>query len=150
MIRTLNGWQRLWVVAAALYLVPVSTGVVSFFPAREQIESSRVYAAIGAVAEHRKASEPELRWEGAYSVRTTFYRDLSNDEIISRLNEKWGTKVDFSNIEEEYRRKIEALPFERAKIIGLGFLAWLIPVLFIYALGAAVAWIIRGFRSGIR
>jgi hypothetical protein len=121
--------------------------VVTKLPGQEETLSARTYAAIDAVAEYRKVSEPDFRWDGAYAVRTTFYADLTDDQVFALLHKQWGSKVSLATIENEYQKKLEALPTERAKIVGLGFLCWLIPIVFVYALGWAIAWAVRGFRD---
>lgn len=144
----LNGWQRLWIVITILYLIPVVIGTMSYLPKREEILSSRTYAAIDAVAEYRKVNESDFRWDGAYSVRTTFYANLDDDQVFARLSEKWGSKVNLAVIEAEHQKRLDALPVAKAKIVGLGLLCWLIPAILVYVLGLSVAWIIQGFRHG--
>lgn len=145
--KNLNGWQRLWAVLSILYIIPVVAVVVVSFPNLEEINSSRVYASLTAVADYRKTSEPDFRWEGAYSVRTTFYRDLSDKEIIERIQEKWGGKVNLASIDAKYQAKVNDLTVQQSKSIGFGVLAWLIPVISVYLLGLALAWIMQGFRK---
>jgi ABC-type glycerol-3-phosphate transport system permease component len=132
MARRLSGWQRLWIVFAVLYLLPVVGFTAMVFPKQSDIARTRLYDTIRAVREYREANEPDS--------------NLSDEEVIKRLHDKWGRKVDFSQIEAEYKQKVEALPMERAKAVGIAFLVWFIPVLLIYAIGMTVAWVIRGFR----
>lgn len=146
MTRRLNGWQRLWVVLAVIYLLPVVGFTIALFPKQRDLVSSRVYDSIRAVGEYREKNDSGFRFEGAFSFRAKYYSDISDDEIIKGLHEKWGSKVDFSKIEVEYKQKLDALPAERAKAVGIALLAWLVPVLAVYVLGLAVTWIIRGFR----
>ena len=146
MARRLNGWQRLWVVLSALYLVPVVGITVTMFPKQESLDDSRVYDSISAVVSYVEKTEKARMSEGAYTIRSKHYGDLSNDQVIQRLHQKWDGKVDFTTIENEYKQKLEALPAERAKTAGIAFLAWLVPVIAVYMLGLAIGWVIRGFR----
>jgi hypothetical protein len=81
----LNGWQRLWVVFAALYLMTIIGFTLVAFPKREDIESSRVYDSISAIGKYRETSETGFSLEGAYSVRTMYFR-TRRSSIVSTKN----------------------------------------------------------------
>jgi hypothetical protein len=77
----------------------------------------------------------------------TKYADLSDDELLARVHEKFKGKVDFEAIEAKHRREINRLPARQAEAIGVGLLAWAASSATVYALGLTLAWIIRGFRQ---
>lgn len=146
MARRLNGWQRLWVALSVVWLLTVAAFTVALMPKASDYASRRLYDSIDAVGRHLERDNPSYRYEGARATRTK-YTDLSDDEVLAKLHERYKGKVDFQTIEMEYRRKIDRLPTERAKMVGTAFLVWLIPAATVYGLGLTVAWIIRGFRQ---
>jgi len=146
MPRRLNGWQRLWVILSALYLIGVIAVAMTLLPKQESLDDSRVYESISAVVTHIEKTEKASVSEGPYTIRSKHYSDLSNEQVIDRLHSKWNGQVDFTKIEKDYKDKTSALPMERAKVGGFALLAWLIPVATVYVLGLAIGWIIRGFR----
>ena len=101
----------------------------------------------GAVGRYMETTTAGYTFEGAYAVRQKYYGDLSDEEIIDRLNTKFKGKVDLSRIELEYLRKLDGLRGEQAKVVGYALMWWLIPSSCLYLLGLAVAWVIRGFRG---
>lgn len=150
MLRRLNGWQRLWVLATILYLGPVCVVAIDSFPKARDYTRTRVDDSIEAVGRYMETTTTGYTFEGAYAVRQKYYGDLSDDEIIDRISTKFKGKVDLSRIELEYLRKLDGLRGEQAKILGYALMWWLIPSLSLYLLGLAVAWVIRGFRGESR
>lgn len=146
MVKCLNGWQRLWVVFSVVWLLIVAAFTVAFLPKASNYASTRLYDSIDAMGRYLERENPSYRYEGAWATRTK-YSDLSDDQVLANLHERYNGKVNFQTIEMEYHRKIDRLPTERAKTIGTAFLVWLIPGAAVYGLGLAVAWIIRGFRQ---
>lgn len=146
-MRTLNGWQRLWIVLSVLLVLPV--GWVSFHtaPKAKDLIDWRVSQSIELVGKHLEATTPGYKYEGRLTVRQEYYSDLSDEQIIDRLHSKFADKVDLAKIDLEYEKKQAALPVEIGKHAGLALLAWLLPVGVVYALGTAVAWVIRGFKK---
>jgi len=107
-MKRLNGWQRLWVVLSIIYLLVVVGSTFALFPKASEVSNARVYDSINAVGRFREANEGS-RFQGAYTVRADDYFDLSDEQIIKRLHEKWGDKVDFTKIELEYKQKMQNL-----------------------------------------
>ncbi len=54
-----------------------------------------------------------------------------------------------SMLEKQYKAEVDWLPREKAKIVGLGFVTWLLPVIAVYVLGVVVAWVYRGFKDTV-
>jgi len=46
-----------------------------------------------------------------------------------------------------YQKEIEALGINRLKIVGIAFMAWIIPSGIVYLLGFSIGWIYRGFKE---
>lgn len=145
-VKRLNGWHRLWVALSVIWLLVVAAFTIALVPKASDYRSTRLYDSIDAVGRHLEREDPTRRYEGAWTTRSK-YTDLSDEEVLVRLHDKYKGKVDFQPIETEYRRKNDRLPIERAKAGGVAFLVWLVPAVAVYALGLTVAWIIRGFRQ---
>lgn len=153
MVSRLNGWQRLWVVLSIPYMLIVIVLTVANFPHQGAISRERVYDTIRAVGLYNwmyldvggikeQPYTPSEHW-----VRSEYYAGLSDEEIVKLLHNEMSQKVNFTNIESEYKQKLDALPRRQSMTLGLGFLLLLIPSSAVYSLGLVVAWIINGFRS---
>lgn len=53
----------------------------------------------------------------------------------------------FDNIEQAYRDAISALPTKRNLGVMICFVAWLMPMSVLYAIGLVIDWIKRGSRT---
>ena len=84
--------------------------------------------------------------KGAATQIRDDYKDLSDEEVIKKIHAKFKDKIDYSEIEGDYGRKLERFSSEKAKAVGIWLLVWLIPTLATYALGWSVGWVIRGFK----
>lgn len=63
---------------------------------------------------------------------------------------KWtkiSDKAGFKEIGEKYTEEIANLYKDQAKVVGIGFLAWIVPVVAVYILGLIVRWIYKGFKA---
>src|SRR6266853_5354899 len=50
-------------------------------------------------------------------------------------------------LEIDYKARLEKTWKKRVEVVGIGFLAWLLPVIGAYVLGLAVGWVYRGFKQ---
>jgi len=139
----LNGWQRLWILLSALYLALVVVAAIAKMPRSSDYINTRVHASIDAVGKYMEVSTPGYTYEGSYAVRQKHYADLSDEQILDRLHTKFAGKVDLEPIDREYKQKMQA---EQATFLGYAVASWLGPITLLYAIGAAIAWVIRGFR----
>ena len=142
----LNGWRRLWILLSVLYLVPVVLVAMQEAPKATDYWDSRLDASIEAVGKYMEQITPGYTFEGSYTVRRKHYSDLTDTEILERLHTKFAGKVDLSRIDREYEQKMDGLRWKQATAIGYAAAWWLGPIVFLYALGSCIAWIIRGFR----
>ena len=147
MIRHLNGWQRLWVLLSAIWLIIVGIFASTMIPKTSDYAAARLYDTIDAVGKHLEKENPEVHYEGAWATRTKYYADLKDDEILDKLYSKYKDSVDFTPVEREYRHKMDGLRTEQFKTVGISFLVWVIPSLLVYILGYAVGWVFKGFRQ---
>ncbi len=145
-MRKLNGWQRLWVVLSAIYLLAV--GIVTtlvFMPKEELIKRAWAYDLIDVVRDH----DTSLRSKTTGGILNQ-YSDLSYDEIISRVQKKHSKPnmiAEYTVINKKYEDRLANLGKEKIKGVSIGFLFWLVPVILVYVLGLAAGWIYRGFRQ---
>jgi len=77
-------------------------------------------------------------------IRYESYRDLTDDEIISKGYKKYGSVIDFSTIDKEFENKSKNFLY---RFFLIAFAVWIVPVVVIYILGLSTGWIIRGFRG---
>lgn len=77
-------------------------------------------------------------------IRYESYRDLTDDEIISKGYKKYGSVIDFSTIDKEFENKSKNFLY---RFFLITFAVWIVPVVVIYILGLSIGWIIRGFRE---
>lgn len=156
----LNGWQRLWVVLSVIYAVPVTLFTINSLAESERLsEKDRAHYALRTFSETPENSTTEVlplekRRELAIDKARARLRlsgepqqdSRTDEEFVLTLQQKWRSLIDFSEIEAGYQRKMEQPSPDKAKTIGYGLLAWVVPVIFIYFLGLSVWWIVRGFR----
>jgi hypothetical protein len=147
MLERLNGWQRLWIVLSVIYLIVVVAFVIAVMPRASHYARSRLYNSIDTVGRYLERDDASFRYEGGWTMRTKYYADLSDEQVLAKLHDKYKDKVDFDPVESEYRRKMNRRLLEQAQTFGIALLFWLIPVVALYILGVGVAWIIRGFRQ---
>lgn len=148
MAKGLGGWQRLWVVATMLYLIPVAFFTTTgYWPDEKTYADTRLRKSIDATGKYMESITPGYLYEGSYTVREKYYKDLSDEQIIERLHTKFKDKVDLSEIDAEYQHRVNKLPEERLHVVGCALLWWLGPAVALYVLGAAIGWIFRGFRG---
>lgn len=119
----LNGWQRLWLVVAVIWL-PMSAWVVADdFPT----DADRPSYAKALVEQQKLIELAQSRMLGAPLV-------LSEKEKWARAAE-WNRQIDRDILDAQL---IAA---------GKGLALWIGPMMALYLLGMAVAWIRTGFRS---
>ncbi len=213
---SLNGWQRLGVVASVLYAIPVALFTNLQLGGLPDERSEKRQWAISAVA--LLADYVDVKGEPLFEVH--LFGTMSDDEVIKRiysipstyhsLPAPTGAAIDPKDIERDcqqerkkalvdemghplfdmegrggvdrcklkilkgmiergrlnelkdfnvenfkaqlvqleadYRSRLEKAWKERVEVVGIGFLAWLLPVIGAYVLGLAVGWVHRGFK----
>ena len=162
----LNGWQRLWVLFSAIYLIVGLVIVVLAFPDG----SYRRYLTSGlAVNLALKAREIEARDAGNEraelevlrlrrgaaaefsDIRTKYYNDLSDADLIERIRENLMRNPRLASLQAELEKRLQedaaALHDERIKYVVTTVPFLLLPIFVVYALGGAIGWVVRGFRK---
>ena len=148
----LNGWQRLWVVAAVLSLVATVAIVASSLREADQIEDIAFHA-------QRLANEITVV-EIAGTGVVNFPNDLTKEEIAGHVKRGMSSSPPtVVAIAEELvtLRAKRAAALASAKnrlvrsenrsvwVIGIG--GWVAFVVTLYLFGWAVGWVRRGFRA---
>ena len=150
----LNGWQRLWVVTAAVWLSLIVFVGYSDWPHAAQISKAEVY--------DRLDPENAREISDFYDVLARKYgggptgadgidftpapgETVEIDEHVVQFNE--GLTEDRLNqaSKDYYDVLRDLLLRERATFAGQLVAVWAFPALGLYALGWAIAWVRRGF-----
>jgi hypothetical protein len=147
----LNGWQRLWVVGGAVWLIVVALAAAKNFPTADEYRSTWL-----------KFAEAE-----APSMLPKRTPDLSECEDKARkLADPYGALMDCHSTatkptDDDKKRYVETiakgeaeirdeLPSAQAKAVGFAVLAWAIPAALVYGLGLLVVWVRRGFQQQVK
>lgn len=143
----LSGWNRLFIVLSGFMLVAAVWISVRNIPSEEAIQNRRLIESLDLVEKYLLSKEPLRLRQGGQYIRETYYSDLSDEQMLRGLSEKYGDVVDFSGIEIKYKNQLSELPYQWVKSISFGLLLWLLAVTTLYAFGRAIAWIQQGFRN---
>lgn len=138
----LNGWQRLWIVACVALLIALGTLAYNGnFPTENRIRQQHEYE-MSTFREQLECVRIKGKVEQAKSSLV--------DQIVSRQPCITDDASQLMKGMDESKQRFEdtsshllMLQIESAGWIGAG---WLIGCALLYALGALVAWVIRGFR----
>jgi hypothetical protein len=122
MLERLNGWQRLWIVLSVIYLIVVVTYTIAVVPRASHYARSRLYDSIDTVGRYLEREDASFRYEGGWTMRTKYYADLSDEQVLAKLHDKYKDKVDFGLVENEYRRKMNGLLLEQVQTLGIALL----------------------------
>jgi hypothetical protein len=160
----INGWQRLWVVASALYLAAILMFAYSMFPGLERI-SHRVefwdrlpkasIEKLLILEKMKPVTDPKLLTElNATGPKATVKWDNVKPESASMPNghellfHVEATKEDIKEISNQYVKILreEAFPI-RMNFLFLTLLVWIVPCVAAYVLGWAFGWVYRGFNA---
>lgn len=162
----LSGWQRLWIVLSAVYLLVVTVVALLLIPGELPTEARLTAEWTTAAFTMLKAKDPTLK-DYSISELQRSYSDLPDRQVIAALERKYGTPAGSANIGANngrmlvsgglatlrayYERELAGLSRERfivgVRLAGIAIVWWMVPVLGSYALGLAAAWVVRGFRA---
>jgi hypothetical protein len=171
----LNGWQRLWVVVSAIYLVPVGAAGVLSWPTAETTwhrdefitrMPAELKAHVDAAYENEYAWSKQHHYPGEKTVElkktpkgkvippppdfvlVSAPVKLANGAVLDLRAAKDGDTEPDARVAPAYWAIVQAeARAERWRWAWYLALAWLVPWLALYALGRAVAWVRRGFSK---
>ena len=155
----LNGWQRLWIVVAVLYLAVAAAVVKARLPTRSQIYSSWADATLQVAGEELRHLQ-RYQWQDS-ELRERLFPKLTAEEIVQKITDgarktdhddptnkdRARYKEEILRLESMYQSRLDALSTEQAKVVGWGVLGWAGPLAILYGFGLAVVWVVRGFRE---
>ena len=139
---TLNGWRRLWLVLCATYLLAVVGMSWTMWPELRTSKSDVHYL---SAADKKAMIIPDADgWTELVSGATDV--KLPNGEQIAFR--PGVSDVTIRQVSRDYWRVVEArVQAERLQVLGVVGAIWLVPCIALYAAGAAVAWVLAGFRA---
>lgn len=150
----LNGWQRLWLVLGAGYLIVIAAATILALPTEltvsEYLQDATVVT--GNLDPHAPRSFVRVNEKWVEVQALAHYPKTG--ERIYLLDGKWSepslslqyAKLPHPLSDEELR----LLRIKQAKAVGLGVLLWLGPWIFLYVFGTAITWVRDGFRRAPR
>ncbi len=147
----MNGWKRIWLLLAAIWMVPVA--VFTFTELPNDTESGIKSRWASEIIDLQKKYHGQGESMAAY--RQIIYGNASDEEIIHPSGRKSG-KFDLSSaipaeeaeqINQQYEIELVLLANKSpSKAVLIGFIVWLIPLLTIYVFGLGIYWVYVGFR----
>ena len=145
-MQTLNGWQRLWLIAVTAWLLAVAVHAASSFPTADQYRKTWRYYAEAQAPSMRATPSPQL-WACEAAARKTAepLGPLMNC-IAAATNPTPEDRKRYAGTVAQGEALIaEELRSQQILHVVLGVLAWLVPIALLYASGLVVAWVRRGF-----
>jgi hypothetical protein len=152
----MNGWQRLWVLVAGIYLVAVIVFAAMSFPKPESVHHTQaLYDQLAPEVRQKiignKNSE-NFRVEKRAYLEEALKRGLITEvEMPNKHIMVFPSEVPKQEMEaaaKQYWSVVEkAATKQRVRHIGLAFLWWVLPALALYGFGWSVGWVYRGFRK---
>jgi hypothetical protein len=139
-IKSLNGWQRLWILTSLIYLAFIVFVAVVDFPS-----PGKTYISDDEIIKNLSTKTLEIRSEGDKSS-PKWNVDLNNGY---KVNVPVNTiEADLEYIAKDYNDSIHKIATgKRVPFIGKMIFVWLIPCFAIYALGISFHWVYRGFKK---
>jgi len=147
----LNGWQRLWIVLSAIYLLLLVGLAIDLWPRPETTSHREEFLT-------RMPAELRARIDAAYATKSgwdaaspSFVPDpqpveFPNGAVLRIRGAKAGDTEPDVRVAAAYWAVVEsATRAARWRTTWVTALVWLVPCLTLYALGWAVAWVRRGF-----
>ena len=141
----LNGWQRLWILISAIYLLLVLVMGYADFPTANNtfLADDEILKNLSDKTLLMLADEGET--VGRFSKIKEKFSLPTGQEIY--LSTKFTSK-DKDNLYKDYEKAISNIVNKKRMFFLLYMLAfWAIPCLSIYALGVSFRWVYRGFKK---
>jgi hypothetical protein len=147
---TLNGWQRLWIVSAAIWALLVAIFTSLTLP---PTDAELIHEWASAKVQLMKRYHGQGETDEAFRART--YSGASDEDIVHPAPAPWKkfdprTAVPADESEAIDRQYQEALAAKtpRSALVLNAILVWFIPSAGVYLLGMAVRWVRAGFTNG--
>lgn len=157
--KSLNGWQRLWIIFCVATAVGIAGFVAMLWPTEaEMIEDQAVYAvelalkASAAKAKNAGNERDELTLlraleAGPRRMRLETYGDLSAEQIFARIQPTLTGTPELQLLDARRSKDQATLASSRRKYLGVGAVVWVCAAALSYVLGWSFAWVRRGFKQ---
>jgi hypothetical protein len=136
-----NGWVRLWLLASALLLLAAGGYVYAEIPTEARWRAHWVSSRLAT-----QTMENEFRERKAEKCEAAAINAIVCEQYRIRLPGEVALDREIDELGEAHLR--EGLFEAQIRLVGFVILAWFLTVAALYFLGAAVGWVIRGFRAG--
>jgi len=142
-LRELNGWQRLSLLVASLWLMGAVIITGLYFPTERAWRSSALLEMWELEREHDAQVKPFMERCLSYDTLeaskcfTDYYQEVKN---LRNVRFQVGTDLE--------RRIADDLLMQQVKAVGLGVALWIFPLIALYLLSMAIAWVRKGFHAG--
>jgi len=147
----LNGWQRLWIVSSALWLVCVSILTYNIYYSSHKNDAEIYHAWVNETLEYLIAQVPELKDYTVSTLRND-YADIADKELKEALHKKFIPKhpayeYGLTEIDSKYENRITSKS-ENTRFILFPYILLAIgfPII-LYVFGWTIAWIKNGFYN---
>jgi hypothetical protein len=144
--RSFSSWQRLWCVTGLIYLLMLAATCYVLVPTRERVERNMVFA----------VTEEVRRFDGmafAGESPDTIFRVARSEgysDWVRKMRARYRIGIEgdtgFNRIEKEYRESASSLTTKQVLAVLISGIAWIVPMVVLYAIGFTVDWIKRGVR----
>lgn len=124
------------------YIVTAKDGKRFAFPKKTSPDTI-----VNELSNYLRRNIKPAKWD----VIAEAYVDWSDEELISRIHQKYADSLDFSSIESEYKEN--ELKYEKDKkififkYVAYTFAFWIVPIILAYFLGLSIGWVAKGFRK---
>jgi len=158
----LNGWQRLWTVVVVIWLLLVLAFGYLLWPTAMSVPKSDVYVSIPPASgrglidyydilapKQGGQSEPLVGadvtdWFAKYATENQGPTVHIDGHILQFR--KGVSENTMSQLSGDYYGALHRiLTVKRSKFVGAVFVSWILPVIVLYLLGWAIAWVRSGF-----
>lgn len=151
MPKSLNGWQRIWVVLSVVYLlvvIAVSAPIISRgIPTIAKLQKTYAIELIALLDKY----DPDYKSLTPEAKRIVSEKVSADYKALSKLSDNFKDNKKFSELEEKYRSDISNISrlhtHYLARSIFFSLMIWLIPISTVYAIGLSAGWIMRGFSG---
>jgi len=159
-LNKLNGWQRIWAVAAVIWLIPSAWITFQNFPLEQQVHEAATQMYMDAMHDRRErdqeiANHCSSTSSGdalAYLNCRLINEGMQGLSVDEREAARTQNDANFHKIIQEKKEYIvttglKQLLGNQVRVALQGLLIWGIPLLSSYALGLGIAWIRSGFKK---
>jgi hypothetical protein len=140
-------WQRIWFVAGIVYLLALAGSYFMLAPNQERIERNMVFSVTEEVKRFDglafAGESPRVIFETARTEGFVLW--IKNVRSRYRIGSEGN--AGFDNVDKAYRDALADLPLQRKLGLMICFVAWMMPMSLLYAMGLLLDWVGRRAHS---